>query len=439
MHRLRRILFWVTPALTIFVVGFALFVVGAPRVQPIARLWGGPVSGTGPLIWRVEAAQWLEEREVPLAGTSLQVLWRVNGSEAARTLRLDDQGEAFVELPRPPLGQLHVEVSREDGQTLASGELGSVSASHWLGQARRRGGWIDGITRGELQIRVAAERGVLAVPFTETLLVEVRDQGKPSRGARVEAELDGTVPERVQQTTDAEGRAKLQVAPRHHVASLGLRACKAGTCGSFHCQLPVIPGALWASLKGSTLSIQSATPNERAQYTIIGEKGRVAAGQVQLRAERAGSHKARVHLPGLPQGPLWAVVGSESGLDSRSSVGWPLRPELSDEPFQTLDVPDRLLLDGRERARQAESRRQRLAQAIAIVAALAGFALMALLLLEGGRRAHRQIYEHLARAGASHPEELVSEKSTRSALAVGFLCLLLGFALIALIAVYRLG
>ncbi len=306
-------------------------------------------------------------RSVPLAGLLLRARLRAGGKDLRFEGTTDASGllEAQFE-PGAPLGAerwLEVEAAGST-RPLAAGVL-SLGADAWRSGVRRNGGWVPGSTRGAIELSIAPESGVFAVPFASRLRVRARWHGArgetatlvPLAGARVALELSGAelaTPDTAAQVTDTFGQTSILLRPVEHAVSLRIVAQHGPSSGEWYGSLPVVPGALVASLQPDGVSVSSPIARERAYLSLVHDNGRIAGAIVPLLPGPDGGANGFLPLsPGqvsrLRAEPAWAVVSSEYDKRSAGVVGWPLN-ESAHEPPLTFDVPDRVLLDGRAEA-----------------------------------------------------------------------------------------
>lgn len=431
------------PVITVFVVGFATLVVGAPRPYWGARLYGGPVEGATRLSWQLEAVERLGEVEAAAPVQRARVEATLpSGSSVSWEGALDAEGRAFVSLDPgvPAQGPVRVHVvSLTPPAELARGSV-SMTREAWLHKARRRGGFIDGKSSGALRLRVAPARGVFAVPFSDPLLVEVNDEHGAVEGATLSLSPDGVDARQKERVTDAKGRALFDVTPREHAVSVRLTARKGEREGTWFGALPVIPGALHARLENGKLWLASPIVHERAYYAILDRDGRLFGDSVPLAPDSRGGAAAIVDFPKLGTAPMWCVVSSEADLASPAAVGWPLSPVSSDAPpAHTFAVADTLLLDGLLSGYAVESRRVRRARNIAAAFAVAAALLAAVLMVLHTRDARARLDQHLLAAGSDREAAArVADGSRRPwVVAIGVLGVMLGFLFLALLSMMR--
>lgn len=400
---MRRRLLVILPALAAAVVAWA--VLGTARPEPVlaVQLLGGPPRGRTELSLLLRCVWSTGSHIQTRPEMALRVDARsADGANAVWRGVTDATGHAEVRLAfrAPLMADPAVSVRGEStGEVLAHGVL-ALGADEWRAGARRQGGWVRGQTRGELALRVAPARGILAVPFDGELVVQVGHGAAQSArdtelapalagvtGASLAFELEGA--ERVdagQSATEtaALGLARLALRPVEHAVSLRVKARAGEREGEWYGALPVAPGALEASLDGARLRVASPIPREHAFVSVVSESARLAGAVVPLEPDARGGARGEVVLePGvlaeIERSPSWAVVSSEYDKRSPAVVGWPLRvdPALPGPPL-TFDVSDRMLLDGLPGARSADARsrleRRRVAAGFLVLigAALAG-------------------------------------------------------------------
>jgi hypothetical protein len=374
----KRRLLLMLPLLAALVVLWGVLTNGLPRGLLAARVLGGPSLGGTRCAWRVLTTRIEGGRGAPLAGVELRVTARTGGEQRSWTGTSDASGlaEARLEFTAPLSAEPWLRIEElSSGMLLAEGPA-DVDAARWRGAAHRRGGWLPGRTSGRLALRVALRDGVLAVPFPGRLRVEAsvvtgawEERSRTVAGVELTVELDGaeldgparSAVERV--WTDANGSAEFGVQPLEHAVQLHLTAHAAqgepsGALGEWQGSLPVLPGALLAELENGELRVRSPVARERAYVSFVTLQRRLGGGSVQLVPDSSGGSSGSLHLePGLREliqaQPSFAVVSSEYDERSPSAVGWPLVSE-SGAARQTFDVPEQILLDGREQALAAE-------------------------------------------------------------------------------------
>jgi hypothetical protein len=447
----RSILFSL-PLASVAVVCFAIFFVGAPRSWLGARVWGGPTEGVTHLALRLVVLERVSDLETPRSVGAIGVEARLaDGRSMVRAATTDEAGMAAVvfEFPGKPIsGPVQLVVSRPGRNgVLANGSI-NLAVGDWLGGLHQHGGWLPGKQTGPLSIRVALGRGACAVPFVDPLIVEVRDATGPVDRATISFEPDGLDMRHLASPllTGPNGRVTLPVAPKDSVASLRVIATRPdGSRGEWYAMIPVAVGALHADVVGGALSVEAAVPIERAYWALESEREKLAGGIVALAPNARGGATASVSLPALPKAPLWAVVSREPELDSASTVGYPIgapgADPLTAEPPVARAVPDHLLLDGLVFGERAEAARRREARNLAIGFSALALVLAALLLVRESWRSAARLEQHLRDVGAEAQEvRSITPRTQRFVtLAVALVCVAMGFAVVALVAMYRMS
>ena len=441
-------LLYAMPLVTVVFVVFAIFVVGAPQSYLGARVRGGPTEGVQRVVWQVEVIEKLLEVEDAARLDELAVEAVLSDGRRARwSGAVDAQGTARVELEfsgAPIRGPLSVQITTPSvRRPLARGEV-RLRRDEWLGETKQAGGWVDGKQTGELKVRVAVERGVLAVPFRDRLWIDVRDAAGPVEGAEIAFEPEGAdLHLRGRIRTDSRGRATVAITPLTHAPAIKVDAkAEDGQKGGLYANLPVVPGALNARLDGSRVRIESPIERDAAWVAVISDSAREAGGRVALERDGRGGSVGHIDVPELSPGPLWAVVSSEADMNSMALVGWPLRVDARGEPPTTRAVRDRVLLDGLQGAYAADAARRLRARLVAGVFTVFAAALVGLLLFRRVRKAQVEIERHL-REASDEPDDAEKVRPAGglrlAAVGIALLCVMLGFAVVALIAIYKIG
>jgi hypothetical protein len=276
------------------------------------------------------------------------------------------------------------------------------------------------------------------VPFADPLLVEVRDSKGPVVGAELSLRPEGGKISSPDEPvlTDERGRARVLFSPSEHHPTLSIEVSAGGRRGRWNSTLPVVAGAMHARLSGSGLLLRSPVVRERAYFSIVSDGGRLLGGSVRLSPDDRGGARLVVPLSQDLTGPLWAVVSSEPDLRAPATVGWPLR--LPADEARTFDAYDRLLLDGAPAGYARNQRVYRQARWLAGGYAALALALVVVLLLRRVRGADERLARHLKREGPPGERPLAAQR-VGFALVVAVLCVSLGFVLVLLLALYRIG
>ena len=445
-----RLVLYGVPTLAVLVVAMSLLVVAAPRPVVGARLYGGTSPDGHRLSFRVVVTEQRGEHAGTLPGRAIRVEARAGGEQLVSWEgELDAEGTAAVTLkstlPLPERTVLRV-VAPWTSTPLAMGSVSTRSA-----QPRRaastRGGWIAPPQEGKLDIRVAASRGVLAVPFDATLLVEVRQSQAPVVDAHLELDLESLELAATPGPTNEHGRTLIRLRPIAHVAALEIRArSREGQRGRWYSTLPIVGGALLAEVSPTgALRVTSPIPRDRAYYAVDTEQGRFTGGTVWLKSDDRGGARGQTQVE-LPQDrEAWVVLSSEIDLKAPSTVGWPVASIERDflagklrQPPRSKVFTDELELDGlgpllrHEAARQARVRR--------LTALFVGTAmtLVIMVLMLRVRESDLRLRNHLKQTAAGEDQGIAAtRKSTILSTAVAVLCVMLGFLILALLAMLR--
>lgn len=427
------------PVATVAVIALVLVSAGSARPLRVARVWGGPTTAERVSV-RAEVFDLLEDRgavhETPATAGDVSLTLRAPGFDAVRRAALDAEGGAELVF-EPPLTARPLElVVTQAGADIARGRV-ELSAVPWARAARRRGGWVA--TRaGDFEVRVAPERGALAVPFEERLAFGVTRGGDPVSALHVRASATGARLTPAEVTTDPTGRAWFALAPEEHAVTVAFELADAagGTRASF--ALPIVPGAMRAREDAGSLLIESPVPRDVAYFALVTQDERLFGGRVTLAPDPSGRSVARVPLPALGPAEHYAVVSSEPDLRSSAAVGWPLEPAADGEPERTFDAVEALLLDGRPRALAREARRRARLRWVIGAFSAAALAIELLLLVAFTRTSDRELDAHLAGAGMNAEDARRLAPKRSPAVIVALLAVALGFLVVALIGVLRI-
>ncbi|HVJ15316.1 MAG TPA: hypothetical protein VM686_07745 [Polyangiaceae bacterium] len=427
-----RLLLLALPALTASVLVVVLVGGLAERSVRAARVYGGP-TGAPEQSYRLELVDSHRGVQTPAAGGSLRVVVRgPAGRELAWTGSAGADGVAEVpSLALPPAERYELSVLQGDA-VLAAGSVG-LSAEAWLSAATRRGGWRAVKLDDTTDIELAPARGVLAVPFASELLLRVRRNGQPLK-ATLELAAEGASVQNARTTSD-EMPGRIALTPSAHAVELRVSVQPEGEAPrEVKTTLTVVAGAFDAVLDGEQLIVTSPVPRERAYFTLVTAHRRVGGGSLALGSDGRGGASGRAQLPPLPAEPIWAVVASSPDLVSAARVGYPIGNQA--EPARTLDVPERLLLDGLPRALSRESGRRKKVRLVAAAVCALSLLLGVLLLAWRSQRSAHALARHFEQSGLAAEERraLSSQPSlwlttALAAVGLGFVALLI-FALV---------
>lgn len=376
----------------------ALLMLGPGRARPVlsARLYGGATAeGARQTSFRIVLVRRDGGYEEKLGGRALYVhLTKPNGQRTVWEGTTAREGTAEVtvtwEVDSP--GPVQVHVKDTEGQVLAEGELPERPAAWGPSEALRSE--LRGHVTGELAIRAAVLRGLLAAPFPEEVVIEVRHDGVPVEKALVKVSSVGAAiashdkenagppnaAASVTSMTDHLGRARLRAQPVSHDAELEVEASLGEASGAFVARLPVTPGAMWlepANRDALVRTIVSPVPREVAYVSIATRQARLFGATVPLRQDGRGHAVGSLDLnPVLPslraESPVYVTVASSLGFDGAGTVGWPLVPAEDAFEASSYAFRDVLLLDGMpERVVADRERRRKMAWLSAFVLAAA--------------------------------------------------------------------
>jgi len=425
------------PLVTVLVVAYTLLVAGVPRPVVGARVYGGPTDDVSSLALRVETVSRDGETERPVGGGTVHV-----SATPARTPTVnaeaprDAQGVAEVALAfdQALRGPIFLEV-RDGTRVLARGPI-SLTARTWTAHAHRGGAWIRSRAQNDLVISVAASRGTFVVGVREPLFIRVERAGKPVAGCALKASSDGVrLSNRGTLVTDDRGRARVTVEALEHNATLRVEATEGdGASAVLDTGLPIVPGGLFAERTPSGVVIRSALPPpEHVFYSVVTPETRLFGGSLELAADGRGGSEAGVNIPPL-SAAAWIVLSREVDEQSPATIGWSL--QLGDDPGQTFDVGEALLLDGLPHAFRLEQTRRSHVRWFTALFALLALALSVALLFLRVRSAERDIGQHLRQGLPAETASSVAPPRLLPLL-VGLLVVSLGFAALGLLAAVR--
>jgi hypothetical protein len=251
------------------------------------------------------------------------------------------------------------------------------------------------------------------------------------------------------------GVATMRIVPRSHVCSLTMTSGGPGAEVASTIALPIAFGAPGIQApraievgKPFTVAVEAPLATGAVYIELDDRQGRPFAAVASLVKDRFAS-KAQVTIPGLGPGLAWVVASKdERGAESLGGITTtyaPIRVGPADDdlppvapPFGCPELRDRLqrphggfvretVADGAERARVRMGRRSTSARLVAIVGVLTGGALELLLVgiaVGGGRRDAASLERYGIRV-------------QRSGIAVAVLLTVLGFLMLAALALVR--
>jgi hypothetical protein len=351
VQRTARYAMLVVPGVAI-ALACAMLLLTRTRSGTAARMFGGPPGPDGVAAWRVVAVERSLGVETPLRGANLQLV----ASDGARSWQAqgvtDDEGawEARVALGTS-LGSVRVEIRTTGPQPHVIGfNQMAIGVPAWQASFRTDPLPLPGQASGDLAISVSPSRGILAPPYPEELVVQVRDShgAAPLSGVAVSAQGQGIAVDAAQPSiTDAHGRARVLLHVVEHDAKLQLQArSPTGQQGSWTGGLPVMPGGMWVEPGPSAqgrIRIQSPVAHKYAYVTSLLRNARLFSTRVPLQPESGGATGA-VDIP-QPPADAWILISPDPPGWETEALAWPVpAPDGGARPSAELRTP--LLLDG---------------------------------------------------------------------------------------------
>ena len=128
--------------------------------------------------------------------------------------------------------------------------------------------------------------GVLAVPFQNRLAVRIERDDKPRPDVPVAFEFDGaSVTSTPVQITDSQGRAEVSIRTTAHHVSVRLNLqTEPDVAVVRQFDLPVVAGAMHASLSDGVLTVRAPVPRDVAHLNIVNQQHTLWAATVPLEA-----------------------------------------------------------------------------------------------------------------------------------------------------------
>jgi hypothetical protein len=348
----------------------------------------------------------------------------------------DGIAEARVPLPLVRDGDaIRLEI-RAAGVTLAEGR---VAAPRAWGDVVRPTFARPTKREGAVMLDVAPVGGRLAVGFPGSMWVRATDRaGHALADVTLDVEpepgLELAAPRVV---TCASGWAEIVASPMFHIIGMSVHAKAADAEGLWYGGIPVAGGA------SHVAAPPRIAPNEARMLDVFaaGTRGHVYAELDDARgrvvAQVLEAPQGAFELPPLTPGLYWLVTSSEaSGAESLTgaSLAQPLLVEAEGRPACEVGAmlatstaagfPRTVVLDGFVGRREHDRERHRLGATIGLSALVLAATLETLLLLRA------------ARSGAQLSREL-TRRAPAGSIAIALLAGLLGFALLAALLLYR--
>ncbi len=384
------------PALGMAAIAASALVMTEPEAR-WAKIYAGPTDQPGPLVWRVAAKRGSPDR--PQSATLKLTLSArfAGGTTTVREFSTDGEGGAWVTLERPAAdspGPITATL-REGSFILASGTV-NVTKERWLAGQRNDGGWCSGHSEGTVAIKVGVVDGVILHAVPASMVVALSKGGRALSQQPFSVEADGAIVE----GSDAHGRAALvsddKGMARFSVRSTDMAAMLTVTvpqpnASRFAGALPIRAGGVHVDRQGDKLIIGSLVGQSQATVGLLTENGLFDVRTVQLTANSLRM-SATLNYSSLPMSPFWAIVSSETELDTGNTIGWPMLSGRERGDAHTSHVvPNLLVLDGyRTVTRRLEQQRHR-AWYTSSAALLFVAALMAWVIVRSNRRNQAQV------------------------------------------------
>jgi hypothetical protein len=337
----------------------AILLFGRARTGLAARIYGGPPGPDGVAAWRVVAVERTYAIETPLRGVGVQLVAADGSREVSAQGVTDDEGawEARVDVGKAANMRLLVRTLGPQSRVIAAGQI-LVHSPSWQAALRLDPLPIPGQVTGQLSITISPARGILASPYPEEVVVQVRARGQPAADVRVSAggqglSIDG--PESI--TTDHNGIARLRLRATDHDVHLNIQARAAsGEQGEWSGQMPVMPGGLWldpaASVEGRVL-LQSPVAHRFAYVTSITRTARLSSQRIALKPDRGGA-VGTAELAAPPRDG-WILLSPDPPGREANAIGWPVPPS-DGSPRASVELRTPLLVDGIPMAEQQMKR-----------------------------------------------------------------------------------
>jgi hypothetical protein len=430
----------VTPLAAIVTLAIGLRV-GASGGSRAAIVSGAPLArGSHTLAWQVAVfAEDLGAREaVALSDLALIARHGVESATFHGATNSDGIAEVILTLPSLHEGdELSLEI-RGAGELLGSGNV--AWGPTWNATPHSA---ITTPTRrdGTIALDVAPLGGRLVAGFPTAVWIRATDRatGKALGGVSLEAEPEpGLEIPAPHATTCANGWAEIVATATYHVLGMSLHASKEGADGLWFGGLPVAAGASHVALP------QRIAPDQPRTVDVTGPsmRGTIYA-EIDDASGRAFAQilnlpRSTLSLPPLAEGLYWIVTANEPVGAESLEGGAVARPLLvTKDALRACETgallsasaapgfPRWTALDGFASRRDAREKRRGRGLFIGLVGLAVAAALETLLVVRAARRGRGDLAPALTRG------------SPAGGLAIGLLAVLLGFALLAAILLYR--
>jgi hypothetical protein len=439
-----RLAMYGVPSLAGLVTALILIGPGSERTSLGARVWGYPVAGSSVCALRLHTVAHYSGAFVSVAKPGLVLELRQRGRVVGSWSGASPK-HGFVE------AQLQLSEPLEKGahlKLLVGAEVlvdAPLSLAAPLATSARPA-TVDSLV--EPRLRVHVERGFLAPPFPELLLVSAfvaRTSDNPEEAAPKAPELSlkaigGEAKVLSGPTEDgcnADGcrhRWQLQLVAQAPTMELQLTVKRGSDAPlKWEGELPVRNGSVWldpASVDGDVLKVRSPSVIDRVYLSLLTPSGRLWGAVLPMKAGERGFASAELAWPRGVEGPATLVVATEANERGNTAAEWPLhsaKGAVEPRPIeQLIDGMPALVAAELERRKAA----RRPAYGLVIVAGL--FELLYLWLRN--RRERDALEAHLRHAAEGLDDASVSAMSRSTPLLwlVVFLgALVLAFAVLA--------
>jgi hypothetical protein len=216
---------------------------------------------------------------------------------------------------------------------------------------------------------------------------------------------------------DAAGNARVRLRPTDMAATLTV-STPGAAASSFVGALPMRSGGLHVDQRESALVVTSATSFAHATIGLLSAQGLLDVRSVNLTSAGAYS-RATMSYDKWPSGPLWAMVSTETELDTGNTIGWPLLDEQQrSEIHNSLVVPNALVLDGWQQVSTRLRAQRRRALIVSSTALLCAATLLGWVIIRANQRHKRQIGNIMGQLLTSEDAKNVTERTPYALIAV---------------------
>lgn len=384
------------PALGMASIAASALVMTEPEAR-WAKIYAGPTDQPGPLIWRVAAKRGSPDRPQPAQAKLTLSARFAQGSTVAREFSTDSDGGAWVTLERPAAGQLGpIAVTLSEGPfVLASGTV-NVTKQHWLAGQRNEGGWCSGHSEGNVTLKVGVIDGVILHAVPASMVVALSKDGRALPRQPFSVQIDGGIVEGSEErewallVSDERGLGHFSLRSTDMAAVLTV-SLPQPNASRFVGALPIRAGGLHVDRRGDALVISNMVGQAQATVGLLTVNGLVDVRTVQLAANSFRT-SATLNYSRWPASPFWAMVSSETELDTGNTIGWPMLADPDRiEAHASHVVPNLLVLDGYRTVTRRLQRQRHRAWYTSCAALLFVAALLAWVIIRSNRRNQAQV------------------------------------------------